>query len=71
MYDVIKFICFTHNLLHSIPQIAEMKQEIGLQEKRNSHNSFKVRPTNGNNTYDELQDNRILVISLLHLLFKV
>ena len=56
MYDVIKFICFTHNLLHSIPQIAEMKQEIGLQGKKNSHNSFKVGPTNGNNTYDELQE---------------
>ena len=31
------------------------KKETDLQEKK-SHNSFKVGPTNGNNTYDELQE---------------
>ena len=57
MYDFSKFICFTHDLLHSILQTAEIDaKEIGLQEKKNSHNSFKVGSTNSNITYDELQE---------------
>ena len=56
MHDVTKFICFTHDLLPSIPQSAEIEAtETGLQEK-NSHNSFKVGPTKSNNTYDGLQE---------------
>ena len=56
MHDVTRFICFTHDLLHSIPQSAKIEaKEIGLQEKKNSHNSFKVGPTKGNNTHDGLQ----------------
>ena len=56
MHDVTKFICFTHDLLHSIPQSAEIEvTETGLQEK-NSHNSFKVGPTKSNSTYDGLQE---------------
>ena len=56
MHDVTKFTCFTHDLLHSTPQSAEIEAtETGLQEK-NSHNSFKVGPTKSNNTYDGLQE---------------
>ena len=56
MHDVTKFICFTHDLLHSIPQSAAIEaKETDLQEK-NSHNSFKVGPTKSNNTYDGLQE---------------
>ena len=56
LHDVTKFVCFTHDLLHSIPQSAEIEaKETGLQEK-NSHNSFKVGPTKSNNTYDGLQE---------------
>ena len=55
-YDVTKFICFTHDLLHSIPQSAAIEaKETDVQEK-NSHNSFKVGPTKSNNTYDGLQE---------------
>ena len=55
MHGVTKFISFTHDLLHLIPQSAEIEaKETGLQEK-NSHNSFKVGPTKSNNTYDGLQ----------------
>ena len=55
MRDVTKFICFTHDLLHSVPQSAEIEaKETGLQGK-NSHNSFKVGPIKSNNTYDGLQ----------------
>ena len=57
MYDIVKFICFTNDLFRSIPQSAEIKaKETGLQEKKNSYNSFKVGPTNSNNTYDKLQE---------------
>ena len=56
MHDVTKFVCFTHDLLHSIPQSAEIEaKETGLQEK-NSHNSFKVGPTKSNNAFDGLQE---------------
>ena len=56
LHDVTKFISFTHDLLHLIPQSAEIEaKETGLQEK-NSHNSFKVGPTKSNNTYDGLQE---------------
>ena len=35
LYDVAKFTCFRHDLLHSIPQRAEIEaKEIGLQEKK-------------------------------------
>ena len=55
LHGVTKFISFTHDLLHLIPQSAEIEaKETGLQEK-NSHNSFKVGPTKSNNTYDGLQ----------------
>ena len=55
-HDVTKFICFTHDLLHSVPQSAEIEaKEAGLQEK-NSQNSFKVGPTKCNNKYDGLQE---------------
>ena len=71
-----KCICFTHGLLHSIPQSAEIEaKEIAWQEKKNSHNSLKldlqtviIRMINYKNL---LLDNLILVISLLQLLFKV
>ena len=56
LYGITKFICFTHDLLDSVPQSAEIEAKgTDLQEKK-SHNSFKVGPTNGNNTYDELQE---------------
>ena len=56
MHGVTKFISFTHDLLHLIPQSVEIEaKETGLQEK-NSHNSFKVGPTKSNNTYDGLQE---------------
>ena len=56
LHDVTKFICFTHDLLHSIPQSAAIEaKETDVQEK-NSHNSFKVGPTKSNNTYDGLQE---------------
>ena len=55
MHDVTKFICFTHDLLNSIPQSTEIEaKETDLKEK-NNHNSFKVGPTKGDNTYDGLQ----------------
>ena len=35
LYNVAKFTCFRHDLLHSIPQRAEIEaKEIGLQEKK-------------------------------------
>ena len=57
MHDVTKFPCFTHHLLQSIPQSAEIETKYtGLQKKKkNSHNSFKVGPIKSNNTYDGLQ----------------
>ena len=55
MYNITTFSCFTNDLLHSIPQSAGIEAKVtGLQEK-NSHNSYKVGPTNSNNTYDKLQ----------------
>ena len=42
--------------MHSIPQSAEIEaREKGLQEK-NAYKSFRVGPTNWNNTYDEVQE---------------
>ena len=38
--DITKCICFTHDLLHSIPESAEIEKKTDLQEK-DSHN----RPT--------------------------
>ena len=56
LHDVTKFICFTHYLLHSIPQSAEIEvKETDVQEK-NNHNSFKAGPTKSNNRYDGLQE---------------
>ena len=35
LHDITKFISFTHDLLHSIPQSAEIEaKETGLQEKK-------------------------------------
>ena len=76
MHDVTKFICFTHDLLHSIPQSAEIEaKEIGLQEKKIVIIVLKLdlqRVIIHMMDYKNLPlDNLILVISLLKLLFKV
>ena len=70
MHGVTKFISFTHDLLHLIPQSAEIEaKETGLQEK-NSHNSFKVGPTKSNNTY-RLQELSTRQSYSGHIFFKV
>ena len=70
MRDVTKFICFTHDLLHSVPQSAEIEaKETGLQGK-NSHNSFKVGPIKSNNTYG-LQELSTRESYSGHIFFKV
>ena len=70
MHGVTKFISFTHDLLHLIPQSVEIEaKETGLQEK-NSHNSFKVGPTKSNNTY-RLQELSTRQSYSGHIFFKV
>ena len=76
MYDFSKFICFTHDLLHSILQTAEIDaKEIGLQEKKIVIIVLKldlqtvILPMM--NYKNLLLENLILVISLFQLLFKV
>ena len=76
MHDVTKFICFTHDLLHSIPQSAKIEaKEIGLQEKKIVITVLKLDLQTviiHMMDYKNLPlDNLILVISLLKLLFKV
>ena len=76
MNDFSKFICFKHDLLHSILQTAEIDaKEIGLQEKKIVIIVLKldlqtvILPMM--NYKNLLLENLILVISLFQLLFKV
>ena len=70
MRNVTRFICFIHDLLHSIPKSVEIEaKETGLQGK-NSHNSFKVGPTKSNNTY-RLQELSTRQSYSGHIFFKV
>ena len=76
MNDFSKFICFTHDLLHSILQTAEIDaKEIGLQEKKIVIIVLKLDPQTVilpmMNYKNLLLENLILVISLFQLLFKV
>ena len=74
LYDVTKFICFPCNLLHSIPQSAEIEaKQIGLKEKKViivlklDLQTVIIHMVNYKNL---LLGNAFLVISLLWLLFK-